>query len=136
MFVKLALTLAYVFNGDMLYFWWWQFSVLLLDTVFFKDMKLCTTNWDDLVLCKCSEKQSSTYVFWRLQELSQHLLLRRAQGGFITTDLEDHPKQSSEVWERKTKTHIKIVSISLQHQQHITNYVAEQTWVCTSIWTY
>jgi hypothetical protein len=37
---------------------------------------------------------------------------------------------------RKTKTHIEIVSISLQHQQHITNYVAEQTWVCTSIWTY
>jgi hypothetical protein len=104
--------------------------------VLLKDVKLCTTNWDDLVLCKCSEKQSSTCVFRWLQELSQHLLLRRAQGDFITTDLEDHPKQSSEVWERKTKTHIEIVSISLQHQQHITNYVAEQTWVCTSIWTY
>lgn len=28
---------------------------------------------------------------------------------------------------RKTETHIEIVTISLQQQQHITNYVAEQT---------
>ncbi len=34
---------------------------------------------------------------------------------------------------RKTDTHTEIVTVSLQQQQYMTNYVAEQIWVCTSM---